>query len=411
MKKNFIIFLSALAATSALAGCNKGGTTGGNEGGEVDKNYTIQIYSNSNSTERVTWLKEQAAKAGFKIALADNSVINGDNQAVNKANENKDGDVIFGLNETRWTQIIEGQFENIELEEFTPTWAGEVGNYVMGGKAYGLVVQNILLLYRTDEFGSKGQKWTFNHWSDMMTKGVNWYRQNKVGGTTNSNINNSFLYQYVDPTSPAGGISLEGWKQLWKYCNEGIYSADTDWNLGYTALNKGDVGISTMYSSALYGYVDSKQNESAHPLRGTLQPENWEVATVEDGNYYIAEYVGVTKKAGRTDAQTAQVKAFVNWFGSAEVQARWSEEFDSYPCNTKAVEEVYGNEIPDIYKVKNMSLQTVAGGVKYYEYVYQHNAEWTNILTNLGFYWKDDAPHAEPKWETVDWAQMVKVAA
>ena len=53
--------------------------------------YTIRIYSNSNSTERVTWLMEEAKEAGFSISLDTNEVISGDTAAVQAANEKKDG--------------------------------------------------------------------------------------------------------------------------------------------------------------------------------------------------------------------------------------------------------------------------------------------------------------------------------
>ena len=43
--------------------------------------YTIRIYSNSNSTERVNWLVNAAKDAGFTISLDDNSVISGDVKA------------------------------------------------------------------------------------------------------------------------------------------------------------------------------------------------------------------------------------------------------------------------------------------------------------------------------------------
>ena len=77
--------------------------------------YTIRIYSNSNSTERTTWLINEAKAAGFNISIDDNSVISGDTAAVQAANENKDGDLIFGLNETRWGQLIDGQYENLSI--------------------------------------------------------------------------------------------------------------------------------------------------------------------------------------------------------------------------------------------------------------------------------------------------------
>ena len=40
--------------------------------------YTIRIYSNSNSAERVTWLVEKAKEAGFTISLDTNEVYSGD---------------------------------------------------------------------------------------------------------------------------------------------------------------------------------------------------------------------------------------------------------------------------------------------------------------------------------------------
>ena len=48
--------------------------------------YTIRIYSYSNSTERVTWLIEEAKEAGFTISLDTNEVISGDTAAIQAAN-------------------------------------------------------------------------------------------------------------------------------------------------------------------------------------------------------------------------------------------------------------------------------------------------------------------------------------
>ena len=83
--------------------------------------YTIRIYSNSNSTERVDWLIAAAADAGFTISLDTNEVYSGDAAAIQAANENKDGDLIFGLNETRWGQLVGGQYENLSVMDWTPS--------------------------------------------------------------------------------------------------------------------------------------------------------------------------------------------------------------------------------------------------------------------------------------------------
>ena len=107
------------------------------------------------------------------------------------------------------------------------------------------------------------------------------------------------------------------------------------------------------------------------------------------------------------------VKAFAEWFGSAETQAAWGEEFDSYPCNTAAADILYPDGIPAIYTLKNFALTKVDGtDMTYAEYVAEHSSEWTNIMTNLGFYWADaSAAVAEPDWANLDWATLTQKAA
>ena len=377
----------------------------------ADDSYTIRIYSNSNSTERTTWLIQAAKEAGFNISIDDNSVISGDTAAVQAANENKDGDLIFGLNETRWGQLIDGAYENLSVIDWTPSWADLVGEYKYDGQAWGLVIQNVLMLYRNDEFGTNGEELHFDHWADVLNSGYSWYRQNKIGGTTNANINSAILYAFTDPDSPAGGISIDGWKALWKFCADGKSGGD-DYKYGFDPLNKGDVAISEFYSSALYGKIDAAAEGSEHPLIGALEPENWALVDIADGTYYIAEYIGILDKAGRTEEQTETVKAFADWFGSAEVQAEWAEEFDSVPCNADAVDLVYGDDIPEIYLLPNFALATVDGtDMTYAAYVAAHSAEWTNIMTNLGFYWADaNDAKPEPDWDNLDWATLTQKA-
>ena len=373
------------------------------------EDYTIRIYSNSNSPERTTWLIDQAAKAGFTISIDDNSVISGDTAAVQAANENKDADVVFGLNEVRWSQLVNGTYENLSVMDWEPSWADKVGAYKFDGKAYGLVIQNILMLYRNDDLGTKGEALHFAHWSDIVDCGYDWYRQNKVGGTTNMNTNNALLYAFTDPTSPAGGISLDGWKTLWKYCADGKVFPDDKY--GLDPLIRGDVQVSTFYSSSLYGNIEAAEETEANPLHGTLQPENWDLVDIDDGTYYIAEYIGVMDNPNRTEEQTEAVKAFADWFGSAEVQIAWSDEFDSYPCNEDAAAELF-DEVPAIYAIPNFSLNKVEGtDMTYAEYVGAHSSEWTNIMTNLGFFWADSASAvAEPDWDNLDWATLTQKA-
>ena len=352
---------------------------------------------------------------GERLTLVDSDraavrqlLISGDTAAVQAANENKDGDLVFGLNEVRWSQLVNGQYENLKVLDWTPTWADKVGEYKFDGKAYGLVIQNILMLYRNDEFGTNGAELKFDHWIDLVDCGYTWYRQGKVGGTTNANINNAMLYSFTDPESPAGGISVDGWKALWKYCANGQNTGD---KYGLEPLVRGDVQVSTFYSSSLYGEITATSGDASyeHPLKGVPVGENWDLVDIADGTYYIAEYIGVLDREGRTEEQTETVKAFAEWFGSAETQIAWSDAFDSYPCNQDAVAALY-DEVPPIYAIKNCSLTTVPGTeMTYAEYVGAHSSEWTNIMTNLGFYWADNAnAPAEPDWDNLDWATLTQ---
>ena len=372
--------------------------------------YTIRVYSNTNDESEVQWLKSHAEEAGFTISIDDNTVISGDTTVIQAANEGKDGDVLFGLNETRWNQVINGTYENLKLVEWEPSWSGLVGTFKYDGLAYGVTIQDILMLYRNDELGTNGTELHFDHWSEIADAGYKYYRQGKVGGTTNGNINNCMLFPYTDPASPAGGISVDGWKALWKYCAGGTFTGDS---YGFDPLNRGDVQVATYYSSSLYGNVDSASESSKTPLTYDAEkkaPGNWSLVDIADGSYYIAEYIGVLAKEGRTDEQTEACKAFCEWFGSTETQTAWANEFDRYPCNTEAAAASDMLDYAGIYSLKNLAQETVNGtDMKYYEYVAAHSAEWTNIMTNLGFYWADaSAAPAEPAWDSLDWATLTQ---
>ena len=56
---------------------------------------------------------------------------------------------------------------------------------------------------------------------------------------------------------------------------------------------------------------------------------------------------------------------------------------------TAAAGILYPDGVPEIYTLKNFALSKVDGDTTYAEYVAAHSSEWTNIMTNLGFYWAD----------------------
>lgn len=403
-----VLLIATLVLAGLFANASKESMTSSSE--EKDySSYTLKIYTNTTEGEESSWIKEHAKAAGFNIQFAE-LVNTGDLAAVQAANENKDGDIICGLNETRWTQIVDGTYENLKLLSWEPTWADQVGTFAYPGKAYGITIQNVLMLYRNDEYGTNGVEPHFKHWSDLLTAGYTFYRQGKISGTTNANINNCFLFPYADPTSPAGGISIEGWKALWAYCKNGIFTGDKH---GFDPLNQGKVQLSTFYSSSLYGNVDTGSTSSEHPLTYNAEKKsagNWGIVKIDDGSYYISEYIGVLDKKGRSDFGTEVAKAFCEWFGSTEVQIEYANEFNRYPANKAAAEACDIYDYAGIYSLKNLALEKVKGtDMNYCDYVALHSAEWTNILTNLGFFWADQTkPAKEPDWATVDWKTIAQ---
>ena len=78
--------------------------------------------------------------------------------------------------------------------------------------------------------------------------------------------------------------------------------------------------------------MDSAADSSEHPLLGTLEPENWALVDIADGTYYIAEYLGILDREGRTPEETEAVVAFAEWFGSADTQAEWADELQHRRC-------------------------------------------------------------------------------
>ncbi len=113
---------------------------------------------------------------------------------------------------------------------------------------------------------------------------------------------------------PKPGISLDGWKTL----RRRVYSSDDDYKYG-PAPEQGDVQVSTFYS--LLSTVRSTPPLTAEsPCSAPWEPENWALVDIDDGTYYIAEYIGILDKAGRTEEETEAVKAFAEWFGSADVR-------------------------------------------------------------------------------------------
>ena len=86
--------------------------------------------------------------------------------------------------------------------------------------------------------------------------------------------------------------------------------------------------------------------------------------------------------------------------------------FDVDGVLSSNVVPLYPDGVPSIYTIKNFALTAVEGtDMNYAEYVAAHSSEWTNIMTNLGFYWADNsAAPTEPDWDNLDWSVLTQAA-
>ena len=121
MKKLLSLILTAAMAVSGLAA----GIVPVRAEDADYSDYTIRIYSNSNSTERTTWLIHEAEDAGFSISIDDNSVISGDTAAIQAAGEKGDRLEVIEL-KGRFDSTNAKQLEEEILDRLSKAGANQV---------------------------------------------------------------------------------------------------------------------------------------------------------------------------------------------------------------------------------------------------------------------------------------------
>ena len=80
------------------------------------------------------------------------------------------------------------------------------------------------------------------------------------------------------------------------------------------------------------------------------------IVSPEVGVPTTVEQVGIINKG--KDQDTAVAKEFIDWFGSAEVQGAWAEQFGSLPVNTKALKKLQteSNQLVKIQRFKKWTI-------------------------------------------------------
>jgi iron(III) transport system substrate-binding protein len=342
--------VAAAVAVTLLAGCG-GGTASPAASGAASTSpaagsgETLVIYTNSNGEGRGEWVTAKAAEAGFKIEIVGAGGADATNKLIAEKN-NPIADVAYGLNNMYFAQIK----DEGALEPYEPSWAGEVDTALGDsgdGKAYWpLVKQAILLGYNSDKISADEAP---KDWTDLWTKDALKERYERVTGLGTATAQLVFagiLTRYKDDSGDLG-VSDEGWKQVEQYFQNGSPAvAKTDL---FARIASGEVDLGQMPSSII-----AEREKSFKVNVETVAPSVGVPLAVEQ----IALVKGTDKKE--------QAQKFIDWFGSAEVQSAFAQQFNSMPVNTSAASKAN----PEV--------------VEFFADVKQQDIDWDFVQENMG---------------------------
>lgn len=224
---------------------------------------------------------------------------------------------MFGLDSINWQML---KNEDV-LEAYVPAWADEVSEGLNDPDGYyhAIVKQAIIMVYDSNQLSADEAP---TDWPDLWQNEAFHGRyevSSDLGGGTPRNVLTGILIRYADPNGDLG-ISDEGWAEIEKYYQNGV-PAESGVDL-YAKISdtSNPVVIGQMWSSGVAARDEQYGTSSAYVVP-------------EVGVPYIVEGVAMVKGTKNAD----EVKRFIDWFGSAQIQGEWAQQFSTLPANENAV--------------------------------------------------------------------------
>jgi len=320
--------VAAMVAAFALVGCSAPATapetttapapvTTSSDPAPVAVSHSdpIVIYSNSVSDGRGDWLVQRAAQDGFNVQYV--SLGGGDlqNRLIAEA-ANPIADVVFGLNSVYYEKLVAADV----LAPYTPAWADKVDpTQGTQSKMYWPIVREpIMLVYNTAAVDADNPAPT--DWPDLWTNQNFWNRYEvptNLGQATTQMVLSGILTRYRDDNGDLG-ISQAGWDAIASYFKHGNRAVDgTDL---YARMASGDILAGQMYLSGK-ATREAQYDITTNACYPTI------------GVPMVVQSVAMVKGTKHTDT----AEAFIDWFGSGQIQAEWSQQFFTAPTNSDAV--------------------------------------------------------------------------
>ena len=285
----------------------------------------LTVYTNSGSSGRDEWLKARAAQDGYNLTIVEEGAGAVQQRLINEG-EATPCDVVFGLNAIIWNDLISrGIIEAIDA----PSWASEVteGLNDPNGYYYAIVKQAILLAYDTNQVPPEEAP---TDWPDLWEKEEFWGKyesQIKLTGGTTRNVLAGILTRYIDEDGELG-ISDEGWAAIEAFFAHGTPVEDGVDLYAQIVNPDSPVLMGQMWSSGADQYDETYGTKTGY-------------AVPEIGVPYAVEGVALVS----TSANKEEAKRFIEWFGSAQIQGEWSEEFKTMPANELAADKAPASQV------------------------------------------------------------------
>ncbi|GHP19155.1 iron ABC transporter substrate-binding protein [Rhodococcus sp. NKCM2511] len=311
---------------------------------DSEQGESLVIYSNSVGDGRGEWLSEQAKAAGFTLNFVDL----GGGDVMNRLTAEKNNplaDVTFGLNNVYFEKL---KAQDV-LEPYTPAWSDDVDASLGDADTdlfWPIVREPVMLVYNKAAYPSAAD--APQDWSDLWTKPQfeNRYEvQTTLGGATTQMVIAGILARYPDPEGELG-VSAEGWSQIESYFAKGNPSVPgTDL---YARMKSGEVDAGQMWLAG----------KPAREAQYDIESEAVEPAI---GVPYAVQQVALVKGTKKTE----EAKRFIDWFGSADVQAAWSNKFFTAPTNRMALATADQDAIAqtDSFTVQDIDWDLVARNI------------------------------------------------
>ena len=319
---------AALAAALVLTGCGNNDSAASADEAAVDGTPTIVLYSNAISDGRGEWIAERAMEdLGINVQLVDDGGVVIANRILAEQN-NPMADVVFGLNQILWSQLIEAD----AIIPYTPVWADEIPEGLSHPDGWFNAVSLVgnLLAYDTAQIDNPPTDWL-----ELSSFEGQYAVPNALGGSTVQMILSGIFTRFLDEDGHLG-VSDEGWEAVRDLFANGV---STDQDLVAEWVNPANnVGMSQIWHMGL-----PPREAEFGITAGVVNPEIGIPVSVE----------GVAIVNG-TQNQEA-VERFINWFGSAEIMNAFGYAFNYLPANPNALEGLQDFTI----QVSEMKIQDI----------------------------------------------------